>query len=122
MSIISQKPAIKLKIINTLPKNVWLSVKKIKHQSTFKIPLAIKSVIVLFGILSLLDQIRRTMAKVRYIIVQTTGITKLGIHCDGLLSALNQSIPKLTKRLPSPATTRIGKMIDIHLTTLFFML
>ena len=40
----------------------------------------------------------------------TIGMIAFGIHWLGLTSASNQSMPRFTNKLPSPATARIEKI------------
>lgn len=58
---------------------------------------------------------------VTYIIDHTIGITKLGIHWDGLISASNHGLPIETKTEPSPATITIATIDKIIFNVLFFM-
>ena len=76
----SNIPAIKFKIITMFPIKVSFKVKKVKHHKTFNIAFIIIKTKVDFGILSFLIQKKLTTANKPYIIVQTIGITILGIH------------------------------------------
>lgn len=87
-----------------LPSNVRCSVKNIKHHKILSTPLVTNKIDKKMLILLFLIKIHRIIADNIYTIVQTIGIKTLGIHCDGLISPLNQSIPKFTNTLPSPAT------------------
>lgn len=46
-------------------------------------------------------------------IVQTIGMTKFGIHSLGFCRLSNQDRPKLTKRVPSPATIKTATHVKI---------
>ena len=69
--------------------------------------------VVFFVIKLSLYNIDRIIANKTYIIVQTIGITMLGIHWDGVCNCENQFIPKLTNKLPRPATINIEATTNI---------
>jgi len=105
-----------------LPRKSWLNVKKIKHQRTFKIPLIIKRIIIFLGSFSLFAQMLKTIANVRYITVQTIGITMFGIHSLGFSRLINHSMPRLTNIEPRTATIIIDNHIKIICNVLFLIL
>lgn len=104
------------------PKNVSLSVKNSKHQRILSTPLMIKIIIkFLLHLPFFTSKNNITPARI-YITVQTIGITKSGIHCVGLESVPNQSIPKFTNMLPSMATTSTGTKLYIIDKNKFFII
>lgn len=113
MFITRRYAEIKRSTIEIRPINVWFRVKNVKHQTMLRVPFIINRVIVDVFKFSLLIQLQRTIANIKYITLHTIGIIKLGINWRGFLNKENQSIPIFTKMLPKIAIPTMLEIIMI---------